>query len=54
MVGILVALSFFMWLRSRMRPINPENVNNAWDDQPAAKTPASAKTSTNPKTPTNA
>jgi inorganic phosphate transporter, PiT family len=39
MVGILVALSFYLWIRSRLAPINPENVNNAWDDKPA-DTPA--------------
>jgi inorganic phosphate transporter, PiT family len=39
MVAILVALSFYLWLRSRLAPINPENVNSAWDDQPA-ETPA--------------
>jgi PiT family inorganic phosphate transporter len=39
MVGILIALSFYMWLRSRLAPINHDNVNNAWDDEPA-ETPA--------------
>jgi PiT family inorganic phosphate transporter len=39
MVGILIALSFYMWLRSRLAPINPENVNSDWDDKPA-ETPA--------------
>jgi PiT family inorganic phosphate transporter len=40
MVGILIALSFYMWLRSRLAPINHDNVNNAWDDELAAETPA--------------
>ncbi len=39
MVAVLVALSFYLWLRSRRAPINPGNVNDAWDDEPA-KTPA--------------
>src|SRR5262245_47065929 len=37
MVVLLVGLSVFMWLRSRLAPINPENVNNEWDEAPRLK-----------------
>ena len=46
MVGILVALCVFMYLRSRLAPINHENVNHTWDDQQATA-PTDAKISTN-------
>jgi PiT family inorganic phosphate transporter len=37
MVVLLVGLSVFMWLRSRLAPVNPENVNNEWDEAPRVK-----------------
>ena len=36
-VAILVGLSAFLWTRSRLVPINRENVNNEWTDTPRLK-----------------
>ncbi len=37
-MGLLIGVSVFMWLRSRRAPINPENVNDEWKDTPRPKT----------------
>jgi PiT family inorganic phosphate transporter len=37
MVAILIGFSAYMWLRSRRPPINPENVNDEWQDTPRPK-----------------
>ena len=37
-MGLLIGVSVFMWLRSRRAPINPENVNDEWQDTPRPKT----------------
>jgi PiT family inorganic phosphate transporter len=36
MVVILLALSGFIYLRSRLQPISADNVNDAWDGTPSA------------------
>ena len=41
-VALLVAFSFFMWLRSKLAPVNPDNVNDEWPDQRAEPVPAVA------------
>jgi PiT family inorganic phosphate transporter len=35
-VTILVALSAYMWMRSRRAPITPVNVNDEWSGMPSA------------------
>ena len=37
MVAILIGFSGYMWVRSRRAPINPENVNDEWQDTPRPK-----------------
>jgi PiT family inorganic phosphate transporter len=40
---VLVAAAVYMWLRSRQEPVDHNNVNNEWDDVPAAeRVPAGA------------
>ncbi|MBO0843809.1 MAG: inorganic phosphate transporter [Nocardioides sp.] len=39
-VAILLALSGFMWMRSRLAPITHENVNDEWEGMPSARTAA--------------
>jgi PiT family inorganic phosphate transporter len=34
MVAILVAVSVFMYVRSRRTPVNSDNVNDPWEDEP--------------------
>ncbi len=34
MVGLLIALSAWLWARSRRTPINATNVNDAWEPEP--------------------
>lgn len=46
--GILLALSFYMWMRSRRTPIDHNNVNADWDGTPAPAT--AGATSTTPAT----
>jgi inorganic phosphate transporter, PiT family len=41
-VAILVVLAVFMYLRSRLAPITPENVNDAWEEAPRRETSVSA------------
>ena len=38
-VAILIALSFYMWSRSRRSPITQDNVNDDWAGMPAASQP---------------
>jgi len=40
---ILIALSSFMYLRSRRTPVGAHNVNDEWTDAPAAEAPRPAK-----------
>jgi inorganic phosphate transporter, PiT family len=39
-VAVLVGLSVFLWMRSRLAPINPANVNDEWEPAPPATIPA--------------
>ena len=36
-VLILVALSGYMWMRSRRQPVNAGNVNDEWEAMPETK-----------------
>jgi len=38
-VALLIAMSGYMWMRSRRAPISPENVNDEWAGMPSSREP---------------
>lgn len=47
--AILVALSVYMWLHSRKAPVDPNNVNEDWDDTTNGVAPAQKNAEKNPQ-----
>lgn len=47
--AILIALSVYMWLHSRKAPVDPNNVNEDWDDTTNGVAPAQKNAEKNPQ-----
>ena len=47
--AILIALSVYMWLHSRKAPVDPNNVNEDWEDTTNGVAPAQKNAEKNPQ-----